>query len=316
MSRAYFIRRLFYTLILLIVVVSLNFFLPRIVPGDPAQRFYKDPRLSESSKLEIKKQFGLDKSLGEQYFVYLSKLVKGDLGVSFQYNRPVINVIGSKLPWTLFLTLTSTFIALLIGIIFGLYAGWKRGGRIETSLLFLSIITSAVPAFWVALLLIMFFSFSWNILPSQFTTIDPSSIISIFKHSILPIFTLATFEAVGYAVLVRNSMVDIIGEDYIRTAKAKGLSSQTVLFKHVFRNASLPLVTSIGLSLAGLVGGTIIIERVFSWDGMGLLLLEASSSYDYPLMQGIMLILATITILANFLTDIVYSKLDPRVQLK
>lgn len=323
MSFSYLLRRLLYTILLMFIVVTLNFFLPRIVPGDPAERFYQDPRLSPEARETIKAQFGLDQSLSRQYQVYLLNLIKGDLGYSFTFRRPVLEIILSRIPWTLALTATSMLFSVSLGIVLGALAAWWRGGKLDTSLLALAIIFAAIPNFWFALMLILFFAFSIPIFPpfgmvASHVNIGFNWVFfkSVAQHAFLPVFTMSIMGMVSYAVLIRNSMIENINADYVRTAKSKGLSSWKVLFRHAFRNALLPLTTRVAMGLATLIGGAVIIETIFSWEGMGLLIVEASRALDYPLMQATMLILAALTITGNFIADIVYVRLDPRVQFK
>ena len=322
MSSAYLVKRLAQMALIMAIVLTLNFFLPRVVSGDPAKHLVEDPRLSPEMKQEIRAQYGLDKPLIEQFFVYLKEMAKGNLGVSFAYRRPVIDVIAGKIPWTLVLTVSAKLISILGGILYGSYAAWRRGRFADSALLSAAIVMTAIPSFWFAMVLILIFGFTLRWLP-PFGMMDRGlqmmsweMMASVAKHAIMPVTTMAIPGIISYAVLVRNSMVRVIGQDFIRTARAKGASPAVVLYKHAFRNATLPLVTSIGMNLAGLVGGAVVIETIFSWDGMGLLMIEASRSFDYPLMQGVMLILATVTITANFLTDLVYARLDPRVKLE
>jgi peptide/nickel transport system permease protein len=315
MSFAYLVKRLAQIALIMAIVLTLNFFLPRVVSGDPAKHLVEDPRLTPEMKQEIRAQYGLDKPLFEQFIVYLRELFKGNLGVSFAYRRPVTEIIASKIPWTLVLTVSAKLISILGGIIYGCFAAWRRGRFADSALLSAAIVITAIPSFWFAMILIMIFGFTLRWLP-PFGMMDRGlemmswgMIASVAKHAIMPVVTMSVPGIIGYAVLVRNSMVRIIGQDFIRTAKAKGASPAAVLYKHAFRNATLPLVTSI-------IGGAVVIETIFSWDGMGLLMIEASRSYDYPLMQGVMLMLACVTVTANFLTDLVYAKLDPRVKLE
>ncbi|OQB48843.1 MAG: Glutathione transport system permease protein GsiC [Firmicutes bacterium ADurb.Bin153] len=322
MSFAYFVKRLAQIILIMAVVLTLNFFLPRVVSGDPARHLVEDPRLTPEMKQEIRAQYGLDKPLFGQFVTYLAELSKGNLGMSFSYRRPVIEVIASKIPWTLVLTVSAKLISIIGGILYGCYAAWKRGRFADSALLSAAIVMTAVPSFWFAMILILIFGFTLRWLPPfgmmerGLAMMSPEMIASVAKHAVMPVFTMAFPGVISYAVLVRNSMVRIIGQDFIRTAKAKGASPASVLYRHAFKNATLPLVTSIGMNLAGVIGGAVVIETIFSWDGMGLLMIEASRSFDYPLMQGVMLILATVTVTANFLTDLVYAKLDPRVKLE
>lgn len=322
MSLAYFIKRLAQIILIMAIVLTLNFFLPRVVSGDPARHLVEDPRLTPEMKQEIRAQYGLDKPLFGQFLTYLAELSKGNLGISFSYRRPVIEVIASKIPWTLVLTVSAKLISIIGGILYGCYAAWKRGRFADSALLSAAIVMTAVPSFWFAMILILIFGFTLRWLPPfgmmerGLAMMSPEMIASVAKHAVMPVFTMALPGVISYAVLVRNSMVRIIGQDFIRTAKAKGASPASVLYRHAFKNATLPLVTSIGMNLAGVIGGAVVIETIFSWDGMGLLMIEASRSFDYPLMQGVMLILSTVTVTANFLTDLVYAKLDPRVKLE
>lgn len=322
MSFAYFIKRLAQIALIMAIVITLNFFLPRVISGDPAKFLVEDPRLTPEMKQEIRAQYGLDKSLFEQFLVYLQELSKGNLGTSFAYRRPVIDIIASKIPWTLALTVTAKLISVIGGIIYGCFAAWRRGRFADSALLSGAIVMTAVPSFWFAMILILIFGFTLRWLPPfgmmdrGLTMMSPEMIASVAKHAILPVVTMSVPGIIGYAVLVRNSMVRIIGQDFIRTARAKGASPASVLYRHAFRNATLPLVTSVGMNLAGVIGGAVVIETIFSWDGMGLLMIEASRSFDYPLMQGVMLVLSSVTVTANFLTDLVYAKLDPRVKLE
>lgn len=323
MSGAYWARRAIHTVIILCVVVTLNFFLPRLLPGSPAAHFAEDPRLSPEARQEILAQFGLDGPLYKQFAAYLRNLVRGDLGISFTYRRPVAQVIWSRIPWTLALTLSSFLVSLFLGVALGATAAWRRGGGLDTFLLSSAIVVSALPAFWIAMILTLLLAFTWPVLPAYGMS-DPfipigftwEFIGSVARHAVLPVISMSIGSIVGYGILVRNSMVEVTGEDYVRTARSKGLTERTVLYRHAFRNALLPLVTRIGMSLAGLIGGTTIIETIFSWEGMGLLVVEASRSLDYPLMQGTMLIMAVVTVLANFAADMAYSMLDPRVKYR
>lgn len=323
MSTVYFIRRLLQTGFILFVILTINFFLPRVMPGDPAARFYEDPRVSAEMKQLILKEFGLDKSLLEQYAIYLRNLARGDLGISYSYRRPVISVILGRIPWTIALTGTSMLIAVLLGAILGAYAGWQRGGLAERVVLGGAIAFSALPSFWLALLLLLVFAYYWPLFP-LYGMMDPGIkpalsgefLGSLARHAALPLVTMTMASIIGYAIVVRSSMIEVIGSEYITVARSKGLKEHQVLFRHALRNALLPLVTAIGMRLPGLIGGTVLIETIFRWTGMGLLVVEAARDLDYPLMQGAFLILSLVTILGNFLADILYTCLDPRIQLK
>jgi peptide/nickel transport system permease protein len=322
MSTAYIIRRLFGALLVLFIVVTLNFLIPRTLPGNPAERFYADPRVSPENKAIILQQFGLDQPLHIQYLRYLAQLSRGDLGVSFNYRRPVLDVIAERIPKTLLLTLSAMVLSLILGVSLGAYMGWKRGSWLDTGILSASLILRALPSFWLAMILLLIFGYYLDFFPLQGGIADPGLtpglnapyILSVIRHATLPIFTMTLAATIGYAVLVRSSMIETLGKDYIVTARSKGLTQRRILFIHVLRNALLPLVTNIGMRLSGLLGGVVVIEMVFSWQGMGLLILEASRAMDYPLMQGAFLLLAIITIASNFLTDMMYVFVDPRIK--
>ncbi len=323
MSGAYLVRRLAQLVLILFIVLTLNFFLPRIIPGDPAERFYADPRVSPEDKVKILAQFGLDKPLPVQYWLYLKNLARGDLGVSFTYRRAVIEVIAERIPWTLVLTLSSMLLSLFFGVIIGAYAAWRRGGPLDMTVLGISMVFSSIPSFWFALLLLLLFAFYLPLLPPYGMAEigiprgwNLPFLLSTARHALLPVLSLTVMGIVGYATLVRSSVIETLGQGYIATARAKGLSERQVLFRHVLRNALLPLITSLGMSLAGLLGGVVLIESIFSWKGMGQLILEASRSLDYPLMQGVFLLLAALTLIGNLLADLVYSVFDPRVRLR
>jgi peptide/nickel transport system permease protein len=329
MQKAYVIQRILYTLLIFMVVVALNFFIPRIGVDDPAARYYP-PRSGNMTDQEYdnikqltKVQYGFDKPLPIQFGVYVSKLLKGDLGNSFLPGRPkVIDLIAERLPWTLVLSLTTMIISLFIGVLYGSFAAWKRGQLPDIILLSLSTITTAIPAFFIALVLSMTIGFGLGWLPAY---ADPymttnftwsfKSIAEVYRNATLPIISMCIGSIVGYSQNTRNSVIVVSNEDFIITAKSKGLSNSAVLYKHTLRNALLPIVTSVGMSISGLIGGAVIIEKIFNWYGMGTLFLEANGNNDYPLMLGIMLFLSTFALVANLVTDLLYSLLDPRVKV-
>ncbi len=269
-----------------------------------------------------REQYGFDKPIGTRFIIYLQHLTKGDLGNSFLPGRPkVADLIMERLPWTLVLSVTTMLISVMVGIIWGTFAAFQRGRSLDTLLLSASTLTTAMPAFFIALLLSMVVGFQLGWLPAY---ADPymatsfrwslGSIANVFRNASLPIISMCLGGIVGYALSTRNSVISVAEEDFITTAKAKGLSNRTVLYKHTLRNATLPIVTRVGMSVSGLIGGAVVIEKIFNWNGMGTLFLEANGNNDYPLMLGIMLLLSTIALLANLVTDLTYGLLDPRVK--
>ena len=326
MKKSYVIKRILYALFIFFVVLTLNFFIPRIGVRDPAERYYPPQGSMSDIEYDIIKQFtraqyGFDVSTFQQYLRYLEGLIHLDLGTSLRSGSPrVTELIGQRLPWTLVLSVSTLVISLVIGLLFGTLAAWKRGLWQDTMLLNASTISVALPAFFIALMLSFYLGFELELFPAytnpnMVAQFDWSweAISVVLNNAALPIMSMAFGGIVGYSQTTRNSVIAVTNEDFVITARAKGLSHRTVLYKHVLRNAMLPLATSIGMSLSGLIGGAIIIERVFNWQGMGTLFLEANSTNDYPLMMGIMVFLSAFAIVANLVTELFYVVLDPRV---
>ena len=328
MGKGYVFKRIIYTLFIFFVVITLNFFIPRIGVEDPAERYYPAQGNMTDVEYEIikqltREQYGFDVSTFQQYLRYLNQLLHGDLGTSMQAGSPkVIDLIAERIPWTLVLSASTMLIGVVFGILIGAYAAWKRGGWLDNAVLSASTITTALPAFFLALLFSLYMGFEWEWFPAY---TDPNlvasfdwswqSIGNVMENAALPIIATAIGSIVGYAQSTRNSVISVSDEDFIITARAKGLSNQTVLYKHVLRNAMLPIVTSLGMSISGLIGGSVVIEQIFNWNGMGTLFLNANNTNDYPLMMGIMIFLSGFALLANLVTDLCYSLLDPRVKL-
>ncbi len=326
MKKSYVIKRILYTVLLFFVVLTLNFFIPRIGVDDPAERYYPPQGNMSDVEYDIikdmtRKQYGFDVSAFQQYLRYVDNLFHGDLGNSFKSGSPkVIDLIAERLPWTLVLSVTTLLIGALAGVLIGAFAAWKRGRWPDLVLMNASTITTALPSFFIALILVLVLGFEAEWFPAY---TDPNMVAefdwsldaigTVFYNAALPIVSMAIGSIIGYAQTTRNSMIAVSGEDFIVTARAKGLSSDTVLYKHTLRNAILPIVTNFGMSVSGLVGGAVVIEQIFNWNGMGTLFLEANNTNDYPLMMGIMLFLSTFALVANLVTDLCYSLLDPRV---
>lgn len=365
--KGYYIKKIISSLFVLFIIITLNFLLPRMMFSDPAQPYYAGvPEDEVALRAAIREEYGFNDPLYVQYFNYLKRVVNFDFGESYTYKESVWSVMFSRIPWSLVLTLTSTVISVIIGIIFGASAGKKRGKAADKTLMGFSTVTTAIPSFWLALVLIMLLSFTVAVFPykgamttgysltfngqsflitfaacvvlcilSNIVTkksiflfaglpaslligiliaVPMDDIIDVLYHAALPLIINVFSGSISYAMLVRNSMIAVTNEDYILTARAKGLPERTVLYKHTFRNALLPLITNIGMSMAGLIGGSVLIEQIFSWPGMGQLLLDACNHGDYLLSQAILLLFAVITIVCNFITDLIYHKFDPRVK--
>lgn len=328
MKKFYILRRILYTLFIFAVVVTLCFFIPRMGVDDPCQRYYPPQGNMTDEQYEVikeltRKQYGLDGSTWSQYGRYLGNLFKGDLGTSYRSGSPkVVDLIAERLPWTLVLSVTNMLISLVFGVLLGAFCAWKRGRWQDKALLNASTISTAVPSFFIALLLSFWLGFQWEIFPAYtdqnlVSSFDWSwkSICAVMYNAALPIISMSLGGIVSYAQSTRNSVISVSGANFIITAKAKGLSNSAVIYKHTLRNAMLPIVTSVGMSISGLIGGSVVIEQIFNWNGVGTLFLEANNTNDYPLMMGIMTFMSGLALLANLVTDLCYGLLDPRVTL-
>lgn len=330
----YTFRKAAFSLITIFVVLIINFYLFRIMPGDPVSMIVS-PRMRPETRDLIREQFGLEKpiwfnfdaaretrNLGNvfdsQFFHYLDNLLHGNLGQSFQQKRPVSELISNRLMPSALLIITSEVIGVVLGTIFGIVAAWKVRSKLDTALLVLGLTAWSLPPFFLG---IVFLILSRNIFPSGgYVTIGVDFAntldrwLNIGQHLVLPAATLALLLFGSYMLIVRNSSLEVLAEDYILTAKAKGLSDARVLLAHALKNASLPLVTIIALDLGYAVGGTIQIETIFSWPGLGRLMFDSIAQRDYPVMQAVFLLIAVSVIAANFLADLTYMLLDPRIK--
>jgi len=321
---AFLTRRVAFYLMTAWAAITLNFVIPRLMPGNPAQTIltHFSGRLSPSQIATIKTEFGLGHgSVLAQYAGYWNDLFHGELGVSITYfPAKVSTVIGSALPWTVILIGTSTVIGFALGTLLGVVAGWRRGSRYDW-LLPVGSFFSSVPYFWIALIALTVFGVDlrWFPLTGGYASdLHPgwtwSFIGSAIWHSVLPALTIVVSSLAGWLLGMRNMMVTTLSEDYVLAAQAKGLPTRRVVFGYAARNALLPSVAGFALSLGLIVGGSIIVEEVFSYPGIGYLLFNAVNNADYPLMQGIFLIITLMVLAANLLVDVLYVTLDPRTR--
>ncbi|MEU8072291.1 MULTISPECIES: ABC transporter permease [unclassified Micromonospora] len=305
--------------------ITLNFFIPRMVPGDPVQSLISrnQGRISADAVASLRVLFGLDSdsSLWEQYVAYWGQLLRGDLGLSFTFfPAPVSQVIGDSLPWTVGLVGVTTIVSFLLGTALGVGAGWRRGSWID-GLLPATTFLSSIPYFWLGLVAIALFAGPGSFFPSSggyepglVPAFDAYFVPSAIQHSILPAATILVSSMSGWILSMRNMMVTVASEDYITVAHAKGLSERRVALSYAARNALLPNVSGFALSLGFIVGGTLLVEIVFSYPGLGFQLFQAVGAKDYPLMQGIFLIITISVLVANLLADVAYLLLDPRTR--
>jgi len=314
----------------IVVVVTFNFVLFRVLPGDPAKSGMRDPRLSPAAVEALQERFGLNRPVlvaldggdpfDSQYFAYLGALTRADLGVSYAFrDRAVSDLLGQALVNTLWLVMPAQLLAIVLGTLLGLLAAWRRRTAIDTGALTFSLVMWSLPTFFLGIVL-LFFGSSWFGLPTagkgtigaQFAGLW-EQLTDIGRHMLLPTLTLSLVLLGEYMLIMRSSVVDVFSEDYILTAKAKGLSTFRIIRDHALRNAMLPLVTLIALTLGFTVAGALQVEAVFSWPGLGELTVRAVGQRDYPVLQGAFLLLAVAVVLANLAADVVYGWLDPRV---
>lgn len=320
----FFAQRLGQMLLTLWIIVTILFFIFRLMPGNPLVA-YIDPTFTQEQQELLMRQFGLDKPLWRQYLVYVGNLMKGELGDSFFYKDPVVDVVWKVLPNTVYLMFTSLVIAYVIGVLGGIALAWKRGERFETLGIVFTLLTRSSPQFWVGMILLAIFSFKLQWFPSGGSSpagvVYPSELAkllspSFWRHMFLPAVTLALYLLGLPLLIMRSSMLDVLGEAYVDMARMKGLSDARVMFKYAARNAALPVVTAMAVGIGYAIGGNVVIETVFSWPGLGRLLVKAVSASDYPLSQGAFLLIAAVMVIMNFVADILYSLLDPRVSLE
>lgn len=336
----YLARRLLWAVFSILFIIVLNFFLFRILPGDPVRAGIKDPRLTAAAQQALREKFGLDKPvincfnslnpiklgncwvnpLDTQFFIYLGNLLQGDLGTSYHTNRPVGDMLGEFLLNTLILIGIGQVVSILVGITMGLIAAWKAHSFIDFATQIASLVAWSLPTFWLGIVL-LFVGSTWLGLPvvgkmstAMYGASSGEIFLDVAKHLILPTITFTIVMVGEYTIIMRSTVLEVLTEDYILTARAKGISTFKILLNHAFRNAMLPMVTIIALNLGFTVAGAVQIETVFSWPGLGLAIFNAVGRRDYPVLQGAFLLIAVSVVLANLIADLLYSYLDPRVK--
>ncbi len=320
-STAYIVRRLLYGVVLLVGVLVLNFFLIHAAPGDPAQAIAGEMGGATAELLaQIRANYGLDQPLLTQLAIYLKHVAVGDLGQSYYFNEPVIKLIAARVGPTILLVLAAQVIAITAGVAMGVLAARKPHGTMSNFVAIFSTIGYAAPVFWTGIMLIILFASVFPILPVDGMTSARFSggyfayIGDVLYHLTLPAFTLAIIFLAQYSRLSRASMIDVLGADYVRTARAKGVSETKVVFKHALRNAVLPIITVAGLQFGNLISGALLVESVFNWPGMGRLAFDSVLRRDYPTLLGILFFSAVMVVVANLLTDLSYRFADPRIR--
>ena len=311
----YLIRRLIQVIPLLFGITLLVFLLVNAVPGNPVSDLAFQPGVRPEDVEAIKHSLGLDQPLYKRYFTWLGNVAHGDFGNNMVTHRPVIRDIRERLPNTLKLTVAAFILAILFSIPVGVYAAVRRNTWFDNLATFGAVAGVAIPRFWFALMMILIFAVTLRWLPSGGTQdYGGGSLVDQLRHLIMPAITLAIAEMAGWTRYIRGQMLEVIRQDYIRTATAKGLRERIVIFRHALRNALLPLVTLMGLSIPEFFSGALIIETIFSWPGIGRLTYDAAVARNYTVIMATVLMSAALTILGNLLADIGYSLLDPRVK--
>lgn len=322
-SLVHLLRQIVNGIGLLLAVIVLNFCMIHLAPGDPVQVIAGEMGGASAEVVaELRAKYGLDDSLGRQLFTYLSKVATGDFGYSYYYNEPVLNLIFSRLPATVYLAVSSLALAVVIGTLLGIVSARRPNGLLSHAVTVLSLVGYAAPIFWTGLMLLLLFGSVWPILPvsGMADVVNPKGglayALDVAHHLVLPSVTLAIVFIAQYSRLARVNMIDVLSSDYIRTARAKGLPERTVIGKHALRNTLIPIVTIVGLQFGNLFAGAILVETVFSWPGLGRLVFESILRRDYPTLLAVLFFSALLVMVANIVTDLVYRLIDPRIQAR
>ena len=320
----YIFRRLIGLIPLLLGITLITFAVIHLAPGKPTDMETQfNPKVSLEARQRMMSLYGLDKPIHEQYVDWLKRLLRFDFGISFVDSRPVIKKIGERIPVTLGINLASMILILLIGIPIGVSSAVREKSFYDRSMTVFVFIGFAIPTFWLSLMLMDLVGVRWGLLPvsgikslefDKFSFVE--KVIDIGRHLILPVIVSAFGGLAGISRYMRSNMVHVLKQDYIRTARAKGLKEKDVIYKHALKNALLPVVTILGLSVPGLIGGSVIFESIFSIPGMGRLFYESVMARDYPVIMGVLVIGAALTLLGNLLADVSYAAVDPRINLE
>ena len=320
----FIVGRLLQAFVLIAAVVVLNFALVHAAPGDPVETIAgASGGMTEELKAELRQSYGLDQPLAVQLGVYLGRVARLDLGYSYYFNLPVSGLIAERVPATLLLVLCSVFWAFLAGTALGVLSARTPNGWLSQTITVLSMVGFAAPVFWSGMMLVILFASVFPIFPvSDMRAVDSSGgggwrdVIDVAHHLVLPSITLGLVYLAQYSRLARASMLEVLGSDFIRTARAKGLAERVVLYKHALRNAVLPVITVLGLQFGNVMAGAILVETVFNWPGLGRLAFEAVLRRDYPTVLGVLLFASVVVLVMNQLTDLAYRLVDPRIKAR
>jgi ABC-type dipeptide/oligopeptide/nickel transport system permease component len=303
--RRYLLHRLAQSALTLVGMSVLVFVILRVLPGDPAKMLLPEGA-PESAVQELNRQLGLREPLHVQYALFVRSVFRGDFGQSFQYRAPALTVVLERLPATIQLTLCAMALTVVGGVAIGIVAAVRRGSRYDYAGTALAVLGQSLPSFWLGIMLILFFGVTLRWLPT--------SGFQGWTYLILPSVTLAAYPTALVARLTRSSMLEILSREYVRTGRAKGLAERAVILRHVLRNATIPVLTILGLQIGTLLGGAVITESVFAWPGMGKLVVDAIFFRDFPVVQTVLILSATIFVGINLLVDVLYTVIDPRIR--
>jgi peptide/nickel transport system permease protein len=313
----FIIRRLVQAALTVLGVTILTFALIRLAPGDPVSLMVAGSAdVSPSDLAALRQAYGLDEPIPQQYLRWLGHVVQGDFGQSMQYKRPVLQMIGATLPNTLQLSGLALVVALAVGVPLGMLAAFRRGSRFDRAIRVFSVVGHAVPPFWLGRLFILILSVKFRLFPvggMQTVGMNGWDVGDRFGHLVGPVLTLSLAGIANYTRYLRTEVLDVLGQDFVRTARSRGLRERTVMVTHVLRNALLPIVTALGGVLATLVSGALVVEQVFAWPGMGRLTYEAARAKDYPVVMGVVVLSSVLLLLSYLLRDIAYGIVDPRM---
>ena len=313
-------KKIVFAIVTILIIMTLNFAIFRLMPGDPIAMLADQIRLRPEQVARLYELFGLDKPLWEQYISYMSQTLQGFLGYSYYTQHPVTQDIMDRLPNTLLLVGVSTIVSIVIGMVVGIIAAARRGSAVDIGAISFGFLGNSVPTFWLGLLLLLIFGVNLQWFPLRGTTSVPAPtepialVVDILWHMALPTLVLVIIQFGGFALVMRAAMMDVLTEDYITLARAKGVDERNVLYKHALRNAMLPMVTVIALAFGFTLSGALLTETVFSWYGLGRYIWDAIVRQDFPALQGIFFIISVMVVAANLIADIVYGFLDPRIK--
>jgi len=340
--RGYIVKRIVYMIILMFLVITLNFFIFMLMPGDPTTLFVNPMKFAPEEIEALRNQWGLNDPVHVRYIKYVYNLLTWNFGESISTAKPITEEIAKRLPYTIFLIGGSTVLSMIIGILLGVLVAYKRGSLFDDINVSFALTVYSLPVFWMGMVFLMTFSkglgwfpmagayprewmlpgnwpaplFSFDLFGQQIVFPSFNEIYARLRHSVLPMATLTLFQYGGWLLLTRATMIEVLTEDYILTAKAKGVKTRTILLKHALKNASLPLITSAALQFGFMFSGAIITETVYTWPGMGGWIWEAITSLDYPVLQAIFYIIALCVVIANFIADLLYGVIDPRIKYR